>query len=135
MLRLLRWMVEIGGRQRAAQVIVLDGGAEVARTGAFLKGAVTGAGVAGIFLALAAPSTVDRSLVEEARRREQLLADATRRANESAGITHACLNTARTMQSTLDGYQGIVESYQEMMGERRPPPLNRVPGAKLRNRS
>lgn len=102
---LLYRLVEWKGKQRAAQVIVFDGGAEVERTRAFLRGALTGIALAFGALALAAPSVVHPALVEEVERREVLLHEANDRADQAAEIAGLCLNTAENMERTLKSYQ------------------------------
>lgn len=102
---LLRMLVEWQARRRAAQVIVLDGGAEVERVRAFARGTVVGAGLTlGVFL-LTAPSSGDPDLLSRFEQREVLLLDANRRAELAMSVANVCLSTAQSMERTLAGYQ------------------------------
>jgi hypothetical protein len=102
---LLRKIAEWKGRNRAAQVIVFDGGAEVERTRAFLKGAVTGIGVALVVFFMTAPTSTDGAVIEELRQRELLLHETTHRLQQAMSVANVCLNTAERLDRTLDAYQ------------------------------
>jgi hypothetical protein len=105
---LLRKLAEWKGRRRAAQVIVFDGGAEVERTRAFLKGALTGIALAfGVFL-LAAPDANDAATIEALRHREALLHESDRRLQQALHVTDVCLSTADRLQETVAAYQGYL---------------------------
>lgn len=105
---LLRKLVEWKGRRRAAQIIVFDGGAEVEKTRAFVKGTVTGIVLTlGVFL-LTAPTSNDPQAVEELRRRELLLAEANQRTAQAVSVADICLNTAEHLERTLDSYQSAL---------------------------
>jgi hypothetical protein len=106
---LLRRWVEWKGRRKAAQVIIYDGAAEYEKTRSFLRGACVGAlGMSALF-ALAAPTVADPRLIEEANRREALLAEASQRADEAAELVRLCLNTASNLDRTLAGYQQMLD--------------------------
>lgn len=115
---LLRWIAEWKCRRRSAQVIVFDGGPEVERTRAFLRGTAVGAG--GVLLAflLVAPVSPDQGVMEEALARERLLREAEGRVAQALAVADACLGTAQMMESTLREYRTVVESYPGVVGRR-----------------
>lgn len=102
---LLRRFAEWKGRRRAAQVIVFDGGGEVERTRAFVKGAVTGITLCLLVFLLTAPSMTDSDLVVELRHREVLLTEANQRMKQAMTVANVCLNTAEQLEKTLSAYQ------------------------------
>lgn len=109
---LLRKLVEWKGRRRAAQIIVFDGGAEIERTRAFLKGAITGISITlGVFL-LTAPTPNDAAVVEELRRRELLLQEANRRTQQAVSVADVCLSTAEHLETTLHSYHTLLRRVQ-----------------------
>ena len=61
------------GRRKSAQIIVFDGGGDVQRSRAFLKGALTGIAITAGLFALTAPNLPDAGLVEQLDRREDML--------------------------------------------------------------
>lgn len=111
MYTLLRWMVEWHARRRGAQVIVFDGGAEVERSRAFLRGVLVGGAVVLVAGIVAAPLAFDPVLMREAERREALLREAESRARDATEVTGVCLAAVQTLQRTLDGYREMVETY------------------------
>jgi len=115
MYTLLRWIAEWKGRRRGAQVIVFDGGAEVERTRAFLRGAVTGIVVATFAFVLMSPTTLGAGLTEELQRKDAQLREARQRAEQAVTIAGVCLNTAQTMKETLDGYRRMVQAYPGLL--------------------
>jgi hypothetical protein len=105
---LLRKLAEWKARRRAAQVIVFDGGAEVERTRAFLKGALTGIALSfGVFL-LTAPDATDAATLQELRHREALLHETDRRLQQALQVTDLCLSTADRLQRTVAAYEGYL---------------------------
>jgi hypothetical protein len=102
---LLRRYVEWRARSRAAQVIIYNGAAEVEKTGAFVRGALTGIVLSFGVLLLAAPGTADSQLLREAGRRAELVRQAEARAQQAAHITDACLLTAQRLDQTLADYK------------------------------
>ncbi|HEX7242805.1 MAG TPA: hypothetical protein VF263_21130 [Longimicrobiaceae bacterium] len=118
MYTLLRWLAEWKGRRRGAQVIVFDGGSEVERTAAFFRGVLVGGGAVLLAGLVTAPLSSDSALREEGARRETLLRDAERRADQAFAITRECLGTAQTLSETLSGYREMVESYPGVLGRR-----------------
>lgn len=113
---LLRRIVEWKAGRKGAQVIIFDGGAEVEKTRAFVKGAATGGGVVILAFALTAPTTIDPSLADEIVRRERLLGESNRRAEQAIEVAAVCLNTAQNLERTL-------ASYQDFLGGRSAAPL------------
>ena len=111
---LLRRLAEWKGRRRAAQVIIFDGAADAEKTGAFLKGALTGMAVALLVFMMTAPSSANPALVEELDRRQKLLNESHRRMDQAVQVAHVCLDTAEKLEKTL-------ASYQSYLGGRRPP--------------
>jgi hypothetical protein len=107
---LLRRFAEWKGRRRAAQVIVFDGGAEVEKTRAFLKGAVTGITLCLLVFLLTAPSMTDSDLVIELQRREVLLSEVNQRMEQAMTVARVCLNTAEQLEKTLSAYQNFLGS-------------------------
>lgn len=105
---LLRMFAEWKGKQKAAQVIVFDGGAEVERTRAFLKGAFMGIALATGTFMLTAPTSTDVTLVQEIGEREKLLEESHQRLAQAVQVAGVCLNTARDMEATLDSYQSFL---------------------------
>lgn len=108
---LLRSFAEWKGRRKAAQIIVFDGGAEVETTRAFVKGALTGIVLAVAVFALAAPSAISPTMLDEFAHREMLLREANKRADQALAVADVCLNTAQSMEQTL-------KSYQQFLGNR-----------------
>lgn len=115
MYTLLRWIAEWKGGRRGAQVIVFDGGAEVERTRAFLRGAVTGIAAATLAFVLMSPTTPGVGLAEELRRRDAQLREARERADQAVAIAGMCVGTAQTLKETLDGYRGMVRAYPGLL--------------------
>ena len=105
---LLRKLAEWKGRSRAAQVIVFDGGAEVATTRAFARGALSGIVLTLIVFLLTAPTTTDPSAVAELENREHLLRDANERTEQAMGVAKVCLATAEHLEQTLESYQAFL---------------------------
>lgn len=102
---LLRKLAEWKARSRAAQVIVFDGGAEVERSRAFARGALTGIVLTlGVFL-LAAPQSPDPVATEVAAYRGEMLREANERLAQAVHVTQVCLSTAETLERTLSSYQ------------------------------
>ncbi|HET8656662.1 MAG TPA: hypothetical protein VFL93_14165 [Longimicrobiaceae bacterium] len=107
---LLRRYVEWKAKRRAAQVIVFDGGAEVERTRAFLRGAFAGILLTlGVFVLTAPTATGDGAAIAEVQRRTVLLRDANRRAEQAANLADVCLTTARHLEETLDSYESLLK--------------------------
>lgn len=107
---LLRKLVEWKARQKAAQIIVFDGGAEVERMRAFLKGAVLGVILCtGVFL-LTAPRDADTGLVEELGRREVLLRQSNVQLAQAVQVADVCIGTAQRMEQALDSYESYLGS-------------------------
>ena len=102
---LLRKIAEWKGRHRAAQVIVFDGGAEVEKTRAFLKGAVTGIALALLVFFLTAPSSTDGRVIEQLQERQALLDETNGRLQQAMTVANVCLSTAERLDKTLDSYQ------------------------------
>lgn len=112
---LLRKLAEWKARSRAAQVIVFDGGAEVERSRAFVRGALTGIVITlGVFL-LAAPQTADPVATEVAHHRGEMLRETNERLAQAVEVAQVCLSTAETLERTLS-------SYQTFLGGRPRPP-------------
>jgi hypothetical protein len=107
---LLRKIAEWKGKHRAAQVIVFDGGADVERTRAFLKGALTGIGVALVVFFMTAPTSTDGAVIEELQQRQKLLDETTTRLQQAMTVANVCLNTAERLDRTLDAYQSHLGS-------------------------
>lgn len=107
----LRRLAEWKARSKAAQVIVFDGGAEVERTRAFLKGAAAGVALSFGLVLLTAPTDADEHLLDEARQRERLLRDADRQLQQAVQVADVCLNTAEQLERT-------VETYEKFLGSR-----------------
>jgi len=102
---LLRKIAEWKGRHRAAQVIVFDGGAEVEKTRAFLKGAVTGIVLALLVFFMTAPSSTDARVIEQLQERQTLLDETNERLQQAMTVANVCLSTAERLDKTLDSYQ------------------------------
>ena len=102
---LLRKIAEWKGRHRAAQVIVFDGGAEVEKTRAFLKGAVTGIVMALLVFFMTAPSSTDARVIEQLQERQTLLDETNARLQQAMTVANVCLSTAERLDKTLDSYQ------------------------------
>ena len=102
---LLRKIAEWKGRRRAAQVIVFDGGAEVEKTRAFLKGTGTGIVSALLVFFMTAPSTTDAKVIEELQEREELLEETSARLQQAMNVADVCLSTAERLDKTIDSYQ------------------------------
>jgi hypothetical protein len=107
---LLRRLAEWKGRRKAAQVIVFDGGAEVATTRAFAKGALSGIGITFLVFLVTAPTLTDSSSVAELERREHLVREANDRTNQAMGVARVCLATAEHLEKTLESYQTFLGS-------------------------
>lgn len=107
---LLRLIAEWKARHRGAQVIVFDGGAEVERARAFLRGAFTGVGLTLTVFLLAGPRNGDPAAIEEARHRGELLLDANRRLTQAVEVAEVCLATAENLERTLSSYQSFLGS-------------------------
>lgn len=105
---LLRKLAEWKGRRRAAQVIVFDGGADVEKTRAFLKGAVTGIVLALLVFFMTAPSTASPEVFEELQERERLLNETNERLTQAMNVAAVCMNTAERLDKTLDSYQSYL---------------------------
>ena len=104
----LRKLAEWKARHRAAQIIVFDGGAEVERSRAFLRGALTGIVVTlGVFL-LTAPRSVDALIVDEVSRRGDLLRESSDRLAQAVQVAQVCVSTAENLERTLASYQSIL---------------------------
>lgn len=101
----LRKLAEWKGRRRAAQVIVFDGGAEVERTRAFIRGAVTGVVLALIVFFMTAPTTTDAEVVQQLQVREKLLSETNQRLEQAVTVANVCLDTAERLGKTLDSYK------------------------------
>ena len=97
-------------RRKPAQIIVIDGAAEIAASLAFLKGGLAGMGMALLLFAVMAPSTVSPAVVEEMARREALVHEARERSEQATALVHACLRTAEGMEQTLASYQKILRT-------------------------
>lgn len=102
---LLRKLAEWKGRRRAAQVIVFDGGAEVERTRAFMKGAVTGLVTALIVFFMTAPTSTDAEVIQELQLRERLLSETNHRLEQAVSVANVCLDTAERLGETIDSYK------------------------------
>lgn len=107
---LLRRLAEWKARQRGAQIIVFDGGAEVERARAFLRGALTGVGLTLALFLLTGPRDTDPVAVEEARHRGELLQDANQRLAQAVEVAEVCLATAENLERTLASYQSFLGS-------------------------
>ena len=102
---LLRKIAEWKGRRRAAQVIVFDGGAEVEKTRAFVKGAVTGIVLALAVFFMTAPSSTDAKVIEALHERQVLLDQTSARLQQAMEVADVCLSTAERLDKTIDSYQ------------------------------
>ena len=107
---LLRRYVEWRAHSQASHVIIYDGAAEVEKTRAFVRGALTGIALSFGVLLLAAPGTADSAVLAEAARRMELVRQAEARAQQAARITDACLVTAQRLDRTLADYQHALGS-------------------------
>lgn len=105
---LLRKLAEWRTGGSAAQIIVVEGGAEVETSRAFVRGAVVGIGVASIIFVLTAPSRSDPNLLEELERREQLVHESQARVLQAVSIADVCLTTAQQLEQTLSSYQAFL---------------------------
>ena len=105
---LLRVLAEWKGRRRAAQVIVFDGGADVATTRAFARGAVSGILITLVVFLLTAPTLTDMTAQAEMEHRKTLLEEANRRSEQAMGIARVCLETAGHLERTLASYQSFL---------------------------
>lgn len=105
---LLRKLAEWKGRRRAAQVIVFDGGAEVERTRAFLKGALVGIVLSLATFLLTAPTATDAGTLGELRHREALLHESDLRLRQAVHVADVCLATAEHLQRTVASYQSYL---------------------------
>lgn len=102
---ILRKIAEWKGRHRAAQVIVFDGGADVEKTRAFLKGAVTGIIMALLVFFMTAPTSTDARVIEELQERQGLLDETNDRLQQAMTVANVCLNTAERLDRTIETYQ------------------------------
>jgi hypothetical protein len=116
----LRRIVEWRAKRKAAQVVIFDGAAEVEKTGAFAKGAITGIFATVVVFSLTAPSSLDPALAEEVTRREALLVESNLRAEQAMRVADVCLSTAQNLERTLS-------SYQAFLGNRAPSGLAEIP--------
>lgn len=105
---LLRKLAEWRTGGKAAQIIVVEGGAEVESSRAFVRGTVVGIGVASIIFVLTAPSRSDPNLLEELDRREQLVREAQSRVMQAVSVADVCLSTAQQLEETLSSYQAFL---------------------------
>lgn len=105
---LLRKLAEWRTGGRNAQIIVVEGGAEVETSRAFVRGAVVGIGVASIIFVLTAPSRSDPNLLEELERREQLVRESQARVLQAVSVADVCLTTAQQLEQTLSSYQAFL---------------------------
>ena len=105
---LLRVLAEWKGRRKAAQVIVFDGGAEVAVTRAFARGAVCGILITLAVFVLTAPTLTDMTAQSEMEHRKVLLEEANRRSEQAMEISRVCLETADHLERTLASYQSFL---------------------------
>jgi len=105
---LLRKLAEWKARRRSAQVIVFDGGAEVEKDKAFLRGAITGIGITFAVFLFAAPRSGDTDLQEELERRERLVRESNRRMAQAVEVAEVCVNTAQNLERTLSAYEAIL---------------------------
>jgi len=105
---LLRKLAEWKARQKGAQIIVFDGGAEVERARSFLRGAVMGVGLTFAVFLLAGPRRGDPVAIEEARQRGELLEDANARLAQAVEVAEVCLATAENLERTLSAYQSFL---------------------------
>ena len=103
--RFLRRLAEWKGRKRGAQVIIFDGGAEVEKTRAFMKGVFVGSGIAVVAFVLTGPTTMDPALTEQIQRRDALLRESNSRAAQAIRVADVCLSTAQNLERTLATYQ------------------------------
>ncbi|MBW3629852.1 MAG: hypothetical protein KY464_11210 [Gemmatimonadetes bacterium] len=102
---ILRKIAEWKGRHRAAQVIVFDGGADVEKTRAFLKGAVTGIIMALLVFFMTAPTSTDARVIEELQERQELLDETNDRLQQAMTVANVCLNTAERLDKTIESYR------------------------------
>jgi hypothetical protein len=102
---ILRKIAEWKGRRRAAQVIVFDGGADVEKTRAFVKGATTGIVTAVVVFFMMAPTTTDARVLEELRERQVLLDETSERLQQAMSVANVCLTTAERLDETIESYQ------------------------------
>jgi hypothetical protein len=105
---LLRKLAEWKARSRAAQVIVFDGGAEVERSRAFMRGAMTGIVLTLLVFLLAAPQSPDPVAAEVAHRRGEMLREANERLAQAVQVAQVCLSTAENLERTLSSYQTVL---------------------------
>jgi hypothetical protein len=102
---LLRKLAEWKGRSRAAQVIVFDGGADVEKTRAFVKGATMGVVTALLVFLMMAPTSTDGRVIEELQERQVLVEEANERLQQALTVAKVCLSTAERLDKTIDSYQ------------------------------
>lgn len=105
---LLRKLAEWKGRQKAAQIIVFDGGAEVDTSRAFLRGAALGVVLSTAMFLVTAPGMSDPNLLAELDRRQALVRDANQRLNQAIAVADVCLSTANQLEETLASYQAFL---------------------------
>lgn len=110
---LLRVYAAWKGRRRSAQVIVIDGAAQVATGRAFLRGGMTGIVLSLLLFSIMAPGGVDADLLAETARREALLREARERSEHATALVHACLRTAEGMEETVLAYRQMLRSPAE----------------------
>ena len=104
----LRKLAEWKGRRKAAQVIIFDGGAEVERTRAFMRGAVTGIVLALVVFFMTAPSSTDAEVVQELQVRGKLLSETSDRLEQAVTVANVCLDTAERLEKTIDSYKSYL---------------------------
>ena len=104
----LRKLAEWKARQKAAQIIVFDGGSEVERSRSFLKGAMTGIGLSTALFMLTAPRDTDSKLVEEVAEREALLRQSNHQLTQAVQVASVCIETATKMDEAIDSYEGYL---------------------------
>lgn len=104
----LRKLAEMKARQKAAQVIVFDGGSEVERSRSFLKGALTGIGLSTALFMLTAPRDVDTDMVEEVAEREALLRQTNQQLTQAVQVASVCIETATKMNEAIDSYESYL---------------------------
>lgn len=107
---LLRMYAAWKGRRKPAQIIVIDGAAQVASGRAFLKGGFAGIGASLLLFSIMAPGGASADLLEEAARREALLHEAQARTRQATDLVHACLRTAEGMEETVLAYRQMLRS-------------------------
>jgi hypothetical protein len=105
---LLRKLVELKARRRAAQVIIFDGAADYDRTRSFVRGAACGVTLTLVIFLLSAPDSPDDRLVRAIAVREDRLQEAQERLQQAMAVADVCLNTAQNLERTLAAYQAFL---------------------------